>query len=503
MDRPILEMKQIEKSFSGVKVLKSVDFTVYPGEVHGLMGENGAGKSTLIKILTGIYPKDGGQIFINGKEVSIDSRNDSRKLGISVIYQELSVISSLTVAQNVFLGQEESKGPFLSEKEMNKKVAELIDRYKFDLKPTDLVQSLSIAKRQTVEILKALLSDAEIIIMDEPTASITQKESQTLFEIIDRLRKQGKSIIYISHRLDEVEMIVDRLTVLRDGSVVGIREKGGINKGEIIRLMIGKELHNEQTVYHAPQGDKNLLEVNNLSIGGVLHHCSFKAYGGQILGIGGLVGSGRTEILKSIFGLQPYDAGEIILNGKRVSRSARKNARSGIGLVPEDRRTEGFIPLMSLERNIILAAYDRFSMGNLFVKVKQAKSAALKEIDNVDVRPKIPELNAINLSGGNQQKIVLGKWLIRDDLRVLLVDEPTVGIDVGAKDQIYSIMRGIADAGGIVVMVSSDLRELTTVSDRILIMVKGSVFKVLDNVGVTQEDVLTASYGIEKEAQGQ
>lgn len=489
----------IEKSFGVVQVLKKVDFRVCPGEVHGLMGENGAGKSTLIKILTGYHSKDEGCILINGKEVQINCRQDAHNCGISVIYQELSVIDSLTVAQNICLRQEKTNGIFLSCKEMNENVKKLIDQYEFDLEPDDIVGTLSIAKRQTVEILKAISSNSNIIIMDEPTASLTSKECETLFGIIRRLRNDGKSIIYISHRLDEIHLLVDRLTVLRDGEVVGVREHDEINPREVIKMMIGREILSQTKTFHKPISDSNVLSVNNLSIGGVLRDVSFKAYGGQILGIGGLVGSGRTEILKSIFGLQTYDAGEILLNGKKIIRNPKKNVKNGIGFVPEDRRTEGIVQNLSIEKNLVLASLEKFSKAKVFIRNKKANQAAAKSMERIDIRPKMPKLRTMNLSGGNQQKVVLGKWLIHDDLKILLIDEPTVGIDVGAKEQIYSIMEKIASHGIIVITVSSDLQELITISDRIMVMYRGKVVADFDNKQITQEDILVAASGLNKE----
>ncbi len=494
-----LQALGIDKSFSGIQVLDQVDFSVRRGEVHGLMGENGAGKSTLIKILTGAYTKDAGKILIDSEEVMINSRQDAAACGISVIYQELSVVESLSVAQNICLGQEKTKGIVLAEREMKQNVQELIDRYQFDLHPDDLVGSLSIAKRQTVEILKAISTDAKIIIMDEPTASLTPKESEILFGIIRRMRDEGKSIIYISHRLDEINLLVDRLTVLRNGQVVGVREFSKIDPVEIIHLMIGKELNQNTKQYHEPVDGGNVLEVKGLCIGGVLRGVSFEARGGQILGIGGLMGSGRTEILKSIFGLADYDAGEITLNGRALSRKPKKNAASGIGYIPEDRRAEGVVQNMSIERNLALASLDQWSRGRALMQNRRAKAAALACMERVDIRPRIPELASGLLSGGNQQKVVLGKWLMRGDLKLLLVDEPTVGIDIGARAQIYSILESLAEKGVVILVVSSDLQELLTISDRIMVMYRGRVFKQFQNVGLTQKDILAASAGISEE----
>lgn len=494
---PLLQMIGIEKNFPGVKVLKGVDLEVLPGEIHGLMGENGAGKSTIIKILTGVYPSDAGQIFIDGKEVFINSRSDASENGISVIYQELSLIPTLTVTENIFLGQEITREKaFLNRKEMHRRVEELIERYHFAIHPDDMVENISIAKRQMVEILKSLLLNAKLIIMDEPTASLNAQESETLFEIIHNLKEQGKSIIYISHRLEEVYAMVDRLTVLRDGNVVGTLTKEDIEPVAVIQMIIGKNLIKKQQVIHNPKPDAAVLKVENLCSSTILDHVSFEAYGGQILGIGGLVGSGRTEILKSIFGLEMYKEGTITYNGKPLGKTTTEIMRSGVGLVPEDRRNEGFIPLRTITENVALSNYDHLS-HRFLINLKKEKKVGIDTINSLSIRPNNPNMKCMNLSGGNQQKVVLGKWLQRD-LKVLLVDEPTVGIDVGAKTEIYDIMRNLAEQGVVVVVVSSDIEELLNISDRIIILVDGRVFTTMRNEGLTGDDILMASSGISK-----
>lgn len=493
----LLQMEGIEKQFPGVKVLKGIDFSVRRGEVHALMGENGAGKSTLIKILTGVYPLDGGRILIDGKEAGIRSKRDAAENGIAVIYQELSVIPTLTVAENIFLGQELTKGrAFLSKKEMVRRAGELIRQCQFDIRPDDLVEDLSIARRQMVEILKALLCRARLLIMDEPTASLNQQESETLFGIIQRLKGQGTSIIYISHRLEEVYAMSDRLTVLRDGEVVGVLDKSEIEPEKVVRMMVGRNLSNEGHVLHEAMPGAPVLRVENLSSETLLDGITFEAYGGQILGIGGLVGSGRSEVLRSIFALDPITSGNITLDGKPLGRRTKDVIRSGVGFVPEDRRLEGFVPLLSINRNIALANYDLLCRG-AYVPSRKELALAQDTIGSLSIRPADPGAKCMNLSGGNQQKVVLGKWL-RRGLRVLLVDEPTVGIDIGAKEEIYSILRAIASQGGIIVMVSSDLEELLKVSDRILILAGGRVFADLRNEGLTADDILLAESGIRR-----
>ena len=493
----VLEMKGIIKEFNDVQVLKSVDFDVKAGEVHALMGENGAGKSTLIKILTGIYPKDGGEIYINGQEVNIENRKDAGKYGIGVIYQELSLIPTLSVMQNVMLGKEQSSGGLLKVREMKKQVTELIDRYGFNLRANDIVETLTIAQRQTVEILKALSEKSNIIIMDEPTASLSAKESESLFKIIEQLREQGVSIIYISHRLEEVYRLSDRLTVLRDGEKVACLTKEQINPADVIRLMIGKELSEATASKPLKKPDTEpVLEVKNLTRQGVFEDVSFTLYKGEILGFGGLVGAGRTEVMRCIFGADGYDSGEVLFEGQKLPNSVKETLKRGFGLVPEDRRNQGFVPLLSIEKNVAMTNYDTLAhLG--FVNGAGEKKLGKKMVEELDIRPGNPQIPVGNLSGGNQQKAVLGKWLSRD-LKILIVDEPTAGIDIGAKDEIYKLLEELAAAGSSVILVSSDLQELLRVSQRILVMRKGKIFKEFASGQVTQEDVLMAASGIEE-----
>ena len=498
MSETVLEMKGIIKEFNDVRVLKEVDFDVRKGEVHALMGENGAGKSTLIKILTGIYPKDGGEIFIHGNPVEILSRQDAGKYGIGVIYQELSLIPTLSVMQNVMLGKEQSVGGFLKIREMKKKVSDLIEKYGFNLKENDIVETLTIAQRQTVEILKALSEDSDIIIMDEPTASLSAKESESLFKIIEQLRSQGVSIIYISHRLEEVYRLSDRLTVLRDGEKVACLTKEQINPADVIRLMIGKEL-SEATASKPLCKSENdvVLSVRNLTRNGVFQNVSFDLHKGEILGFGGLVGAGRTEVMRCIFGADNYDSGEILFEGEKLPHSVKETLKRGFGLVPEDRRNQGFIPLLSIEKNVSMTNYDTLAKGGI-VSIPGERKLGARMVEELDIRPANQLIPVGNLSGGNQQKAVLGKWLSRD-LKVLIVDEPTAGIDIGAKDEIYKFLEELAANGSSVILVSSDLQELLRVSQRILVMRKGRIFKEFANGRITQEDILMAASGIEEE----
>ena len=489
-----IEVKNLYKQFSGVEVLHGVDLDVNYGEVHALMGENGAGKSTIIKIITGVFNKDDGEIFVDGNRVEINSRHDSQALGIQVIYQELSLIPALTVTENIFLGQEQSKLGWRNIKSMKDRVKSLIKHYGFDLKPDALVETMGMAQRQMAEILKALAFKAKLIIMDEPTSSLSASESEKLFETIDGLRKKGVGILYISHRLEEVYRLSDRLTVMRDGKIVGVLHKGEIDSRTVTTMMIGREVGNEEHKGSTRRHEEHRLEVKNLSFSHMLKDVCFEAYGGEILGVGGLVGSGRTELVRCIFGAAKRSGGTITLNGKPVSQRIKKNIKAGFGYVPEDRRVEGLVPQLSMERNITGASYDKLAAAGLVSRKKEIDWAE-RAIKDYDIRPPLRNLTAINLSGGNQQKVILGRWLSRD-LQLLLLDEPTVGVDVGVKMDLYRLLRELAEKGAIVVMVSSDLAELVYLSDRILVMREGRFFEEFTRGNVTQEAILLAASGV-------
>jgi ribose transport system ATP-binding protein len=493
----LLRAEGINKSFSGTRVLKNVKLEIKKGEVHALMGENGAGKSTLIKILTGVYPRDAGTINFDGHEVALNfTRTDARKLGIAVIYQELSLIPTLTVTQNILLGQEIVNDGLLDQKAMRQKVVGIMEYYGLSIDPDAVLETLSIAQRQMIEILKALTFEASLIIMDEPTASLSSKEAESLFKIINSLKAKNVSVLYISHRLEEVYRLCDRLTVLRDGENVAVLEKGQINPTEVIRLMIGKELTDTKGLGEMrPYHPEVVLQIENLTRKGVFSGISFEVHRGEVLGIGGLVGSGRTEVLRCIYGADQYDSGTIRFNGKRLPASIIKNIRAGFGLIPEDRRNQGFIPLLSINRNIALTNYDKLTGGKIVVSSKDELAMCHQAMRQLEVRPNNPEIHVGNLSGGNQQKVVVGKWLMRD-LKVLLIDEPTAGIDVGVKEEIYNLIEKLAAAGVAVIIVSSDLQELLKVSHRILVLRQGRMIKEFKEGAVAQEDVLKAASGI-------
>ena len=498
----ILEAKGIYKSFSGVPVLQDVRFEVRRGEVHALMGENGAGKSTLIKIITGVYTKDDGQIYWEGKPVEINNYQDCQKLGVACIYQELSVIPPLTVAQNVFLGRE-PKNAFglIDHKKMNEMTQELIDKYEFPLKPTTIVDNLGIGQRQLIEILKGLSQNSKLLIMDEPTASLSGKEAEMLFRIITTLREQNVSIIYISHRLEEVYRLSDRLTILRDGKNEAVLQKEEIVPAKVIKTMIGKEVDESagsKKMLHSEETEVRLDVQNLTDKADRFRNISFQVHRGEILGFGGLIGAGRTELVRAIYGVDQAQSGTVILDGKTLSPSPKNSILAGIGFVPEDRRNQGFIPLLSTTRNVALTNYDILPKNGLSVSDAAELEMSKKAISSIDIRPADPDKQVGVMSGGNQQKVVLGKWLMRD-LNLLIVDEPTAGIDVGAKDEIYRILEDLAKQGVAVIVVTSDLQELIRVSHRILVMRKGDIVKEFKNVEVTQSKVLAAGQGVAEE----
>ncbi len=494
----LLECRAITKSYSGPQVLADVDFSMERGEIHALVGENGAGKSTLIKIITGVTDRDSGEIIFDGKLVPREhSKKAAQEMGIAVIYQELSLIPGMTVAQNIYLTKEPMvRGlRLINVRKMNEDAQILIDRYGFPLKAADRIDRLSIAQRQTVEILKALSAWASLMIMDEPTSSLTSAEATRLFDIIRKLKADGISVLYISHRMEEVFDLSDRVTVLRDGRKVAVLDKGRIDPAEIIRLMIGRTITDNDVRHRmVKKGGEAVLEVKSLSSLGRFQDISFRLHKGEILGFGGLVGSGRTEIMRAIYGIDRHDAGTVTYLGKPYRPSVRNAIAGGIGFVPEERRIQGILAPIAITRNIGITNLDVISRAGM-VNGRRELELARRGIDLMNVKPDLPETPVGNLSGGNQQKVVLGKWLIRN-LKLLIVDEPTVGIDIGAKEEIYEDIARLAEEGVSVILVSSDLPELTRLADRIIVLRKGRIVKEFDEGIVTEEDVLLASSGI-------
>ncbi len=495
----LLECRGIDKNYNGPQVLDGVDFSLRRGEIHALVGENGAGKSTLIKIVTGITNRNGGTIVFEGHEIPVEhSKIASEKLGIAVIYQELSLIHGMTVAQNIFLTKEPLLAglPFIDIRKMNEMAQAMIDKYGFDLRATDIIDRLPIAQRQTVEILKALSNKASLMIMDEPTSSLTATESERLFKIIRMLKAEGITVVYISHRMEEVYDLSDRVTVLRDGKLVSVLEGEEITPAEIIRLMIGRELTEDESHHKMVKKEGDVvLEVRNLCSEGKLNDVSFKVRKGEVLGFGGLVGSGRTELMRAIYGIDPFDSGEINYLGKPYSPTVEKSIASGYGFVPEERRLQGIMGGISITGNVGIANLDSIASPAGFVSSSKELERAQEAISILNIKPPNPDHLVGNLSGGNQQKVVVGKWLIRD-LKLLIVDEPTVGVDIGAKEEMYQTIDRLSKEGVAILVVSSDLPELTRLSDRIIVLRKGRIIKEFTEGVVTEEEVLRAASGI-------
>ncbi len=489
MGKEILKMENISKSFPGVKALDDVNFTVYENEVMALLGENGAGKSTLMKILSGVYTKDEGKIILEGEEVDITSPRDATSKGIAIIHQELNLVPYLTVYENIFLGRE-MKSPYggLYKKEMIKQSREILERLKVNISPTTTVNYLSIAQQQMVEIAKALSLNAKIIIMDEPTDTLTDNEVSSLFQIIRELKKQGKGLVYISHRIQEVFEVCDKLTVLRDGQFVGERNVSEVDEGEIIRLMVGRTL-DEQFPYIKTDYDEEVLKVENLN-NEYVKDLSFTLKKGEILGISGLVGAGRTELAKTLYGFYKKDTGKIILNGEELNLNSPKEALDkGIVYVSEDRKSDGLILIMDVKSNITISALEKFKT---FLGLDKKKEYEVAEEYKEKINIKTPSLyqQVKNLSGGNQQKVAIAKSLLTDP-KVLILDEPTRGVDVGAKREIYDLLNEIKKEGRSIIMISSEMPEILGMSDRILVMHEGELKGELNREEATQEKIMS------------
>jgi ABC-type sugar transport system ATPase subunit len=483
-----LEMRHIKKSFSGVQALRDVSFELRAGEVHALLGENGAGKSTLMKILGGIYHADEGEILINDECVVIDSVSRAQQYGISIIHQELALVSEMTVAENIFLGREETRGGFVSFKTMNERARELLETFELRIEPDAKMASLTIAQQQMVEIIKSLSFNARILVMDEPTSSLSEKDVEFLFKTIRKLKANNVGIVYISHRMNELYAITDRITVLRDGEYIGVKETASVNIDELIAMMVGRTLTHYYTRTYSPPGE-TILEAQNLSDGKLLKNISFAVRKGEILGFAGLVGSGRSEIMKCIFGIDRICEGRVFIDGKEVSIKTPDDAmRYGIALVPESRKTEALFGAQSVMFNITIEALREF-IRVAAVNHTREESITQSYVDMM--RIKTPAYNQIiaNLSGGNQQKAIIGRQLATHP-RVLILDEPTRGVDVAAKAEIYAIMNELAKNGLAIIMISSELPEIINMSDRVIVMCEGTIARTLERDALTQEEIM-------------
>ncbi|MEU1531244.1 sugar ABC transporter ATP-binding protein [Streptomyces fagopyri] len=487
----LLRIEGIRKTFPGVVALDSVDFDLRRGEVHVLLGENGAGKSTLIKMLSGAYQPDSGRVLVDREEVRIHGAQDSERLGIATIYQEFNLVPDLTVAENIFLGRQPRRYGLIDRGTMETEAAALLERVGVNVSPRARVRELGIARLQMVEIAKALSLDARVLIMDEPTAVLTSEEVEKLFTIVRRLREDGVGIVFITHHLEEIAALGDRVTVIRDGKSVG-QVPATTPEDELVRLMVGRSIE-QQYPRERPEAGTTagpaLLTVEGLTRDGVFHDVSFEVRAGEVVGIAGLVGAGRTEVVRAVFGADPYDKGAVKVAGAQLRRHDVNAAmRAGIGLVPEDRKGQGLLLDASVEENLGLVTMRTATHAGL-VDLRGQRVAAARIAEQLGVRMAGLGQHVRTLSGGNQQKVVIGKWLLADT-KVLILDEPTRGIDVGAKVEIYQLVNELTAAGAAVVMISSDLPEVLGMSDRVLVMAQGRIAGELSAAEATQDSVM-------------
>lgn len=484
----LLEVQSVDKEFPGVKALDNVNFQLKAGEVHSLLGENGAGKSTLIKVLGGIYSKDGGEIYINGDKVNIETVDESKNLGISIIHQELVLVPHMTVAENIFLGREPIKGISVDYAKMNREANELLERFNIDIKATDLLDNLSIANQQMVEIIKAISVEAKILIMDEPTSSISDTEVENLFKIINQLKSNGVGIVYVSHKMSEIEEICDRVTVLRDGQYIDTVNVSEVSREQLVSLMVGREM--EKNAIHLSYATSNrLFSVENISDESLLKDVSFHVNEGEIVGFAGLVGAGRSELMESIFGLREFSTGKIYLDSQEININSPQDAmQNKIALVPENRKESGLFLEQDVRYNMTITILDDF-ISPLKVDSNIERSVVEQYIKSLNVKTPSMDYQIVNLSGGNQQKAIIGKWLATNP-KLLILDEPTRGIDVGAKAEIYEIMTKLTKNGVSIIMVSSELPEIINNSDRVYVMSDGEVTGELSRDEMTQDAIM-------------
>lgn len=468
MNTPFIEIKNISKAFPGVQALDNVSFSVQPGEIRALVGENGAGKSTLVKILNGNYKKDQGQILIEGKPVVIDNPLVAAKLGISIIFQELNQVDYLSVAENIFAGRLAGKGKLIDWNEINRKAAELLHRINFNIDPKTEVKTLSVAGKQMVEIAKALSYDSKLILMDEPSATLTKNELSNLFDIIADLKKKGIAVIYISHRLDEIFTVCETVTVMRDGKVIGTDSVSNVTSDRLVEMMVGREINNAIPKRSSKIG-KEVLRVKGLKRKDIDSSVDFYLREGEVLGIAGLVGAGRTETMRALFGVDFIDGGEFWVDGNKVDIRTPKDAKKlKIGFLTEDRKVQGLTLDFTVESNIVMANLESI-VSKLFISNKKETEVAQKFIDMLKIKTPSTKQKILNLSGGNQQKVVVAKWLNADS-DIIIMDEPTRGIDVGAKLEIYEIINDLISKNKSIILISSELNEIVGLSDRVMVM---------------------------------
>ena len=500
--KTIVEVTGISKRFPGVQALHKVDFKVERGQIHALVGENGAGKSTLMKILSGLYQPDEGQIFYLEKEVHFRNARDALNTGISTIYQELLLCPNLRVAENIFLGKEPTRNLLLQRTQVFDQCRADLENMGFgDLNPRARISDLTVAQRQMVEIAKALHLDNDLIIMDEPTSSLAPVEVERLFETMRQLKARNKAIIFISHRLDEVFEIADHVTVLRDGELVASKPINEVSHNELVRMMVDRDLAASLSERHKGEEGEVLLEVRNLTSPGHFENISFTLRRHEVLGFAGLIGAGRTELMRAIFGIDPIESGEVRVEGKPVKIKSPQDAiRLGLGMAPEDRKDDGLFPDLSVRENMTMAHLGLGALTRLmgFVRQGRERNVAEQYLENMDIRTPSLATPIISLSGGNQQKVILSRWLMTQP-KILILDEPTRGIDVGAKAEIHRLIRQLASEGHGIIVVSSELPELLAVSDHIIVMREGHLTGQLETVKTTQEEIMTyASIKLEK-----
>jgi len=493
----ILEVRNVSKSYPGVKALDRVSFDLRRGEVHALVGENGAGKTTLMKILSGVFEAEEGEILYKGESISFTDVTQASKAGIAIIYQELNLIPHLSVAANIFIGREpRTRFGTLDEKKMNTETKKILGRLNITLDPTTLINQLPVSKQQMVEIAKAISFESEVLIMDEPTSALTESEIDELFSIIQNLRDDGVAIIYISHRLEELNQIADRISIFRDGCWVSTDDYEDIELDEIVNRMVGRKLENKFPPKKNIPTKEKLLEVRNIVRKGVIHDISFDLYQGEILGIAGLMGAGRSELVRAIFGADPIDSGDVYMNNERVSiKSPAEAIKAGIAYLPENRKEEGVAVTMQLDENITMADVPRISRRFGLLSRKQEEEIAQHYVNELLIRTPSVHQVVNHLSGGNQQKVVVSKWLFCNS-KILIFDEPTRGIDVGTKYAIYEFIEKLAREGRGVIVISSDLPEVLGLTDRLLVLHEGHLVATLNTAEVTPDEVLNYAAGL-------
>ena len=490
MGETILTMQGIQKHFSGVHALKGVNFELKAGEVHALMGENGAGKSTLIKVLCGIHKRDDGTIEYFGKEVSFNNIAESQAAGISVVHQELNMMNHLTVAQNMFIGREPKKGVIIDDKKMIAEAKAMFEKIGVKIDPTINLGELTVGKQQMVEIAKAISRDCKLLVLDEPTAALTQPEVEELFKIMRELKEKGIGMIYISHRMDEINRISDRVTVMRDGEYVDTVNTADVTKDDIVRMMVGRVvMGDKKEKSNVPADAPVVLEVKNLNAGREVKNVSFNLRKGEILGFAGLMGAGRTEVARALYGADAKQTGEIFLNGKKVKiKTPEQAVKNGICYLSEDRKRYGLMLQKSVTENSVIASVDNFIK---FGWINDKKGAQVSAEYNAKLRTKTPSMEQLlkNLSGGNQQKVIIARWLMKNS-DIFIFDEPTRGIDVGAKSEIYTLIEDLVAQGKSVIVISSELAEVQRLSDRVIVMCEGRITGELDIADATQEEIM-------------